>query len=202
MENNAMVENSYALIAIDVDGTLLTSEKKILPETLLALKRVSDKGVQLSYATGRAFVEMAEFFELTPMIRYAILYSGAIIYDCAMKKNLFKMEIPASLFGDIIQVAEKYHVNKIRRSKNFMKPCLHLYMGKAWKMELDCLNSHFKTADYFCSFSDYHNKTINHIMERNNTTFELMVHPGHPRYEEENSVLRQSGGGTLKMMRL
>mgnify|MGYP002624108412 FL=1 len=93
-----------------------------------------------------------------------------------------------------VKVAEKYHVNKIRRSKNFMKPCLHLYMGKAWKMELDCLNSHFKTADYFCSFSDYHNKTINHIMERNNTTFELMVHPGHPRYEEENSVLRQSGG--------
>ncbi|MBR1771852.1 MAG: HAD family hydrolase [Lachnospiraceae bacterium] len=109
MGNNAMVGNPYSLIAIDVDGTLLTSEKKILPETLLALKRVSDKGVQLSFATGRAFVEMAEFFGLTPMIRYAILYSGAILYDCAMKKTLFKMEIPAALFGDIIQVANKYH---------------------------------------------------------------------------------------------
>lgn len=97
-----------------------------------------------------------------------------------------------------VKVAEKYHINKIRRSKNFMKPSLHLYMGKAWKMELNCLDSHFKTADYFCSFSDYYNKTVNHIFERNNATVELMVHPGHPKYGNENAILSQPGRGYFK----
>lgn len=90
-----------------------------------------------------------------------------------------------------VKVAEKYHINKIRRSKNFMKPCVHLYMGKAWKMELDYLDSHFETADYFSSFSDYYNKTTNHILERNKSTFELMVHPGHPKYKEEITLLKE-----------
>ena len=91
----------------------------------------------------------------------------------------------------VVKVAEKYHINKIRRSKTFMRPCLRLYMGKAWRFELKCLAPHILTTDYFCSFSDYHHKTTNHIMERNNATFELMVHPGHPKYEEEIALLKE-----------
>jgi hydroxymethylpyrimidine pyrophosphatase-like HAD family hydrolase len=34
----------YSLIAMDMDGTLLTSDKKILPETLADLSWVADKG--------------------------------------------------------------------------------------------------------------------------------------------------------------
>ena len=98
----------YSLIAMDMDGTLLTSDKKILPETLDDLSLVADKGVHLSYATGRALVEMKEYFEITPMIRYAICYSGAIIYDCMAKKVIYRKEVPSSCFERIIEVADKY----------------------------------------------------------------------------------------------
>ncbi len=98
----------YSLIAMDMDGTLLTSDKKILPETLADLSWVADKGAYLSYATGRALVEMKEYFEITPMIRYAICYSGAIIYDCMDKKVIYRKEVPSDCFEKIIEVADKY----------------------------------------------------------------------------------------------
>lgn len=88
-----------------------------------------------------------------------------------------------------VKVAEKYHINKMRRSKNFMKPCLHLYMGKAWRMELGFLDANLSTVDYFTSFSDYYNKTKRNILLRNNSLIELMVHPGHTNYSEENLLL-------------
>ncbi len=108
MTTNRSEQNPYALIAIDMDGTLLTSDKKILPETLRDLKWVSDRGVHIAYSTGRALVEMQNYFSVTPMIRYAICYSGAIIYDCAEKKSIFKKEISSKYFNEIIAVAEKY----------------------------------------------------------------------------------------------
>ncbi len=99
----------YSLIAIDMDGTLLTSEKKIMPQTLNDLKIVSDIGVHLAYSTGRALVEMKEYFDITPMIRYAICYSGAIIYDCMTHKAIFRNEIASQYFDEIIAVAKKYN---------------------------------------------------------------------------------------------
>ncbi len=41
--------NNYQLIAFDMDGTLLNSDKQISPETLNAIKRAGDAGKRLSY---------------------------------------------------------------------------------------------------------------------------------------------------------
>ncbi len=108
-ENHNEKSLPYNLIAMDMDGTLLTSDKKILPETLDDLKWASDKGVHLSYATGRALIEMKEYFEITPMIRYAICYSGAIIYDCIDDKVIYRKEVSCDYFDKIIEVAGKYN---------------------------------------------------------------------------------------------
>lgn len=41
------------LIATDMDGTLLTDEPLILPETADVLRRAAEKGIVLSLASGR-----------------------------------------------------------------------------------------------------------------------------------------------------
>ena len=43
----------YKLIALDMDGTLLNSEKKVSEKTKEALKYATDKGVKVVIATGR-----------------------------------------------------------------------------------------------------------------------------------------------------
>lgn len=45
------------LIAIDMDGTLLTPEHSITPRTILAINKAFEQGIQVVIATGRAFYE-------------------------------------------------------------------------------------------------------------------------------------------------
>lgn len=45
------------LIAIDMDGTLLTPEHSITPRTILAINKALEQGIQVVIATGRAFYE-------------------------------------------------------------------------------------------------------------------------------------------------
>ena len=43
----------YKLICLDIDGTLLTDSKELLPQTKKSLKEASDKGVRIALISGR-----------------------------------------------------------------------------------------------------------------------------------------------------
>ena len=49
------------LIALDLDGTLLNSEKRISPRTMAALQAAMQKGVRVTIATGRMMAGAAMF---------------------------------------------------------------------------------------------------------------------------------------------
>ncbi len=96
------------LIAVDMDATLLKSDKTVDPSTISDIDLAVSKGVNLAYCTGRALIEMKNYFEELPQIRYAICYSGAIIYDCLEKKTIYKNEVDSRYFEPIIATAKKY----------------------------------------------------------------------------------------------
>ena len=48
----------YRLLALDMDGTVLTSEKVISPRTDAAIRRAMAAGKEVLFATGRAPAEM------------------------------------------------------------------------------------------------------------------------------------------------
>ncbi len=50
------------VIALDLDGTLLTSKKTILPASLEALARAREAGYQVIVVTGRHHVAIHPFF--------------------------------------------------------------------------------------------------------------------------------------------
>ena len=71
----------YQLVAIDIDGTLLTSDKTILPDTIKQINEASKKGIYIVYCSGRAPAEMKDIIKLLPSIRYGVCMSGALVYD-------------------------------------------------------------------------------------------------------------------------
>lgn len=73
--------NKYKLLALDMDGTLLNSKKKISDETAKWLTRLSETGVMIALSTGRNIAEIREYDEQLRGVRYAILNSGTILYD-------------------------------------------------------------------------------------------------------------------------
>ena len=85
---------SFELIALDIDGTLLNSRKKVAPDTLLAVQEVLAAGKTVVFDTGRAVCELDGLFTLLPGIRWAVFASGAGIYDAYGKRAFSLHGIP------------------------------------------------------------------------------------------------------------
>ena len=72
----------YKLIALDMDGTLLNSEKKVSAKTKEALKYAIDKGVRVVIATGRPIDGVERYLEELNLISeddYVLSFNGALV---------------------------------------------------------------------------------------------------------------------------
>ena len=85
------------LIAFDLDGTLLRSDKSISPRTLQALHAAQKRGVLLVPATGRLYRSLPEALLDEQLSRYFILVNGAQVYDAQEDKTLLTEELPPEL---------------------------------------------------------------------------------------------------------
>ena len=81
--------NRIRLIAMDLDGTLLASGGRILPETLRALRAAQARGVTLALASGRYPENAAAIFVDNGLIGPVMGANGAIIQDAPMGQTLF-----------------------------------------------------------------------------------------------------------------
>jgi len=81
------------LILLDLDGTLLTSDKQISPANYAALERAQKAGVQIVPCTGRFFDGMPQVVRELPLFRYAVTVNGAQIYDRERDTILHRCEI-------------------------------------------------------------------------------------------------------------
>lgn len=72
---------NYKLLAIDMDGTVLNSAKKISPRTKFALENLMKRGIFVVVSTGRNLVELTDYREDFKAMHYGIVISGGMIYD-------------------------------------------------------------------------------------------------------------------------
>lgn len=81
------------VILLDLDGTLLNSEKTISPANYAALERAADMGVHIVPATGRFYEAMPGVVRNLPFVRYVVSVNGAEIYDTKEEKVLHREEL-------------------------------------------------------------------------------------------------------------
>lgn len=98
----------YRLIALDMDGTLLRSDKSLDPATVRDIEEAAGQGVQAVYGTGRAMIELLSYVRQIPAMRYAVCLSGALVYDFKEQKSIFRRELSGAYVGEIASMAEKY----------------------------------------------------------------------------------------------
>ncbi len=75
------MKRHFGLIALDLDGTVYTDEKKITEATINALSEVSKRGVRICAATGRLFRDIPEEVKALPGFSYGIACNGAAVFD-------------------------------------------------------------------------------------------------------------------------
>lgn len=98
------LEETYDLIALDMDGTLLNSEKEVDPIAIEEMKLAAEKGKLIALSTGRCLAELSPYSELLNYVHYGILESGAMLYDFKNKRILDKTVLPSACVEEIIHI--------------------------------------------------------------------------------------------------
>ena len=82
------------LIALDLDGTLLNSNKELSPENARALADAAARGIEIVPTTGRFFSGMPACIRSLPFLHYAITINGPAVYDMRRAADIAKAELP------------------------------------------------------------------------------------------------------------
>lgn len=77
------------LVAVDVDGTLVTPDQRILPKVREAVQRAQEQGIEFVLCTGRAIGECWYIRDALPPLRYAVTHTGAMAEELPTGKRLY-----------------------------------------------------------------------------------------------------------------
>ena len=91
------------LIALDLDGTLLDSEKRLSEDNEKELRRAAEAGIEIVPATGRFYRGMPENVWLLPYVRYVMTINGAQVWDGKEKKTVCSSDIPWQRALDVMK---------------------------------------------------------------------------------------------------
>ena len=106
----ALTMHKIKIIAIDLDGTLLNSNKELTPCNLAALNRAAEAGIHIVPTTGRFYGGMPEAIRQLPFIKYAITINGAQAADVTTGEVIYKAEIPCNQAIRIMEFLDIYPV--------------------------------------------------------------------------------------------
>src|SRR3954454_14983622 len=76
-----MGEDKYRLIAIDLDGTLLSPAGHVTPRVRQAIRKVLDAGLLVCFATGRNWTESRTVLDAVDHYDSAVFVGGAMVVD-------------------------------------------------------------------------------------------------------------------------
>ncbi|MCF2684153.1 HAD family hydrolase [Faecalicatena contorta] len=122
------------MIGMDLDGTLLTTEKKLTPYTQDVLKRAIAQGIIVLPATGRPVSGIPEEIMHFPGIRYAVTANGGRIVDVQENRTIYENLVPVDKAYAILSVFEKYdtlreiYYDGIGYSEETMLKNIHRYI--------------------------------------------------------------------------
>ena len=88
------MDRNVKILALDLDGTLLDSDKKLTTGNRAALERAARAGIHIVPTTGRFYGGMPECIRELPFIRYVITINGAQVADLQTGQVLYRAEIP------------------------------------------------------------------------------------------------------------
>lgn len=96
------------LIALDLDGTLLDSEKNLSARNREALARCAEMGVHIVPATGRAADGVTDQVRSIPGVRYAITTNGGAIIDLSTGETLERRVMDNEKALRLLRIADSY----------------------------------------------------------------------------------------------
>lgn len=108
-----MGTTKYKALALDLDGTLMDSNKRLSEVNRQAIWAAIDAKIAVILASGRPLFgvqPVAEQLELEKRGGFILAYNGGNIWDCKAHKLVYKKEIPSNCITNICEVANEFDV--------------------------------------------------------------------------------------------
>lgn len=98
------------IIALDLDGTLLNSNKELTERNYRALEAAAARGIEIVPTTGRFYDAMPQVIRDLPFVNYAITINGAQVAHVRTGDVLYRAEIPWQQAVEIMSVLDTLQV--------------------------------------------------------------------------------------------
>ncbi len=98
----------YKMIAMDMDGTLLTTDKVVSQRNKEALKKAADMGIKLVVCTGRIFTSAWVYADLIGTEAPIIASNGAYIREKDRDEVIYMKILPKEDIYKVVEIAKDY----------------------------------------------------------------------------------------------
>lgn len=141
--------NNIKIVFMDLDGTLLTDEKKLSIDNIEALKKLKNNNIKIALISGRIDAYILKYNEFINA-EYIIANNGALIYDSEKKQLLFE---------------DCYQKDDLKLFWNFSK-----------REEIGItLNSHLKRySNQYATTKEKYNNIINNLEEIDGNIYQIV----------------------------
>lgn len=105
---------SIKLVAVDIDGTLLTNDRKVTPEVFEAVQEAKKQGVKVIIATGRPIPGVQPLLNelnLKEEGDYVITFNGGLVQDTSTGENIITETMTYEDYLDIEFLSRKLDVH-------------------------------------------------------------------------------------------
>lgn len=109
-----MTSKKFKLIALDIDGTLITNHYTISSRTRRALKSAMDAGIKVTIATGRFYPSAYHIARSIAINAPMVCNDGALIKDVFSKRTLSFTPLSLNLARELLDRASRYRSFKVQ----------------------------------------------------------------------------------------
>ncbi len=99
---------SKVIFMTDLDGTLLTDDKKILPQDMAAIRRFTEGGGLFTVATGRGCGMSRGIVSALGIDIPAVVFNGAAVYDFKAERFVWQCEIGSHAREYVRRLSERF----------------------------------------------------------------------------------------------
>lgn len=130
--------NRFQMIALDVDGTLLTDDHTLLPQTKKTVQAVAAQGAEIVLCTGRSPSSTIPLMEMLELEGTVITHNGSVIVETKSREVIHQFVISPAQLAPYQQYCREhgYHFD--------LNTAFHLYVEDAGVLTEEVLEMYGK----------------------------------------------------------
>lgn len=99
------------LIVSDVDGTLLTSDRRLSDENIAGIKKAKEQNIKFTISTGRVVSMLDYYIKTLEITTPVIAFNGAVAWDPVSKETIYDIPMDKEELYELLDLCKYYELD-------------------------------------------------------------------------------------------